>query len=163
MPAVYQGVVQTPISGVSMAYTFDAKPNRVTQKDVQYYAMLGTRGIWKDGWKAITNHAALSGKGNFENDQWELYHVAEDRSEFSNLAAEYPQKLAELKALWFEEAKKNKVLPIDDRSMAQIVDDQSKNPKPAAEPAKETYVYFPNTAPVSEAVGANIKGRSSQT
>ena len=57
MPEVYNGVKQVPLSGVSMAYTFDAQPNDATQKHVQYYAMLGSRGIWKDGWKAAAIHA----------------------------------------------------------------------------------------------------------
>ena len=53
MPKVYKGVEQYPLSGVSMRYTFDAKPDAPTQKKRQYYAMLGTRGIWEDGWKAV--------------------------------------------------------------------------------------------------------------
>ena len=75
MPEVYHGVKQFPLSGVSMRYTFDAKPDDPTHKKIQYYAMLGTRGIWEDGWKAAALHAPLTGKGNFDQDQWELYHV----------------------------------------------------------------------------------------
>jgi arylsulfatase A-like enzyme len=52
MPKVYKGVEQYPLAGVSMRYTFDAKPDAPTQKHRQYYAMLGTRGIWEDGWVA---------------------------------------------------------------------------------------------------------------
>ncbi len=55
MPKVYKGVEQYPLSGVSMRYTFDAKPDAPTQKKRQYYAMLGTRGIWEDGWKAVAD------------------------------------------------------------------------------------------------------------
>jgi len=159
MPEVYEGVEQTPLSGVSMVYTFDSKADAPTRKDVQYYAMLGTRGIWKDGWKAVTKRAALSGRGDYESDEWELYHVDIDRAEADNLAARYPDRLAALKALWFEEAQKNNVLPLDDRTMAQIVDDYRKNPVPTEEPAKQTYIYYPDSAPVSESVGANVKGR----
>ena len=61
MPKVYKGVEQYPLSGVSMKYTFDAKPNDPTQKHVQYYTMLGTRAIWQDGWKAVAVHAPLTG------------------------------------------------------------------------------------------------------
>ena len=57
MPKVYKGVEQYPLSGVSMRYTFDATPDAPTQKKRQYYAMLGTRGIWEDGWKAVALHA----------------------------------------------------------------------------------------------------------
>ena len=85
MPEVYKGVKQYPLSGVSMCYTWDAKPDDPTKKVRQYYAMLGTRGIWENGWKAACLHAPLSGKGNFDLDQWELYHVDVDRSESINL------------------------------------------------------------------------------
>ena len=86
MPEVYKGVKQYPLSGVSMCYTWD-DPDAPTKKVRQYYAMLGTRGIWEDGWKAACLHAPLSGKGNFDQDEWELYHVDEDRSESTNLAS----------------------------------------------------------------------------
>jgi arylsulfatase len=156
MPEVYQGVQQTPLSGVSMAYTFNAEPEAPTRKDIQYFCMLGTRGIWKDGWKAVAIHAPLTGKGNFDQDVWELYHVAEDRSESKNLADEYPEKLEELKKAWFDEAEKNKVLPLDDRSAAEILTIE----RPAEEPARDRYVYYPNTAPVPEAVAVNVRGRN---
>ena len=104
MPKVYRGVEQFPLSGVSMRYTFDATPDAPTQKKRQYYAMLGTRGIWEDGWKAVTVHAPITGKGHFDQDQWELYHVDVDRSESKDLAKEYPEKLEALIKAWFEEA-----------------------------------------------------------
>ena len=100
MPKVYKGVEQYPLSGVSMKYTFDAKPDDPTQKHVQYYTMLGTRAIWQDGWKAVAVHAPLTGKGNFDQDKWELYHVDVDRSESNDLAKENPEKLEALKKLW---------------------------------------------------------------
>jgi arylsulfatase len=156
MPETYNGVKQTPLSGVSMAYTFDAAPDAATQKDVQYFCMLGTRGIWKDGWKAVAIHAPISGKGNFDQDEWELYHVAEDRSESKNLAEEYPEKLEELKEAWFAEAEKNKVLPLDDRGAAEILTIE----RPAEEAPRDRYVYYPNTSPVPEAVAVNIRGRN---
>ena len=65
MPKVYNGVEQYPLTGVSMRYTFDAKPDAPTQKKRQYYAMLGTRGIWEDGWLAAAVHAPISGQGPF--------------------------------------------------------------------------------------------------
>ena len=156
MPDEYNGVKQVPLSGVSMAYTFDAQPNDPTQKDVQYFAMLGSRGIWKDGWKASAIHAPLSGKGNFDQDDWELYHVAEDRSESKDLAEENPEKLQELIDAWFVEAEKNKVLPLDDRSAAEILTIE----RPAQEPIRDRYIYYPFTAPVPEGVAVNVRGRS---
>ncbi|WP_281286462.1 arylsulfatase [Microbacterium kyungheense] len=81
MPSVFRGVEQRPLDGVSMKYSFDAEPDGPTAKKVQYYAMLGTRGVWKDGWKAAAIHAPLTGHGRFDEDRWELYHVDVDRSE----------------------------------------------------------------------------------
>lgn len=156
MPEVYNGVKQTPLSGKSMVYTFDADPNAPTQKDVQYYAMLGTRGIWKDGWKAVAVHAPISGKGNFDEDKWELYHVEVDRSETHDLAREYPEKLEELKEEWFKQAEINKVLPLDDRSAKDVLGIE----RPSAEEPRDRYIYYPNTAPVPEGVAVNIRGRS---
>jgi arylsulfatase len=156
MPMVYRGVEQYPLSGVSMVYTFDAEPNDPTRKEVQYFAMLGTRGIWKDGWKAAAVHAPISGKGHFDQDEWELYHVAEDRSESKNLAKENPEKLKELVDAWFVEAAKNKVLPLDDRTPVELVSIE----RPSQEPVRDRYVYYPNTAPVPEGVAVNVRGRS---
>lgn len=156
MPETYRGVKQYPLSGVSMKYTFDAAPDAPTQKHVQYYAMLGTRGIWKDGWKAAALHAPLTNKGNFDKDEWELYNVAEDRSESKNLAKENPAKLKELIDAWFEEAEKNKVLPLDDRTAAQMLTTE----RPAEEAARDRYLYYPNTSPVPEGVAVNVRGRN---
>ncbi|HTN73166.1 MAG TPA: arylsulfatase, partial [Methylomirabilota bacterium] len=156
MPKVYKGVEQYPLAGVSMRYTFDAAPNAPTRKKRQYYAMLGTRGIWEDGWKASAVHAPFTGKGNFEKDKWELYHVDVDRSESKDLAKENPEKLQALIKAWFEEADKNMVLPIDDRSaMEQLAVE-----RPTEEKARERYVYYPGTSPVPEGVAVNVRGRS---
>jgi hypothetical protein len=156
MPKVYNGVAQTPLSGVSMVYTFDAEPDGATNKEIQYYSMLGTRGIWKDGWKAAAIHSPLTGKGNFDKDVWELYNVAEDRSESNNLAEEHPEKLQELIDAWFVEAKINKVLPLDDRSAMEILATE----RPSQEAVRDRYIYYPNTAPVPEGVAVNVRGRS---
>lgn len=156
MPDVYRGVKQIPLSGVSMRYTFDAKPDDPTQKKVQYYSMLGTRGIWKEGWKAAALHAALIGKGNFDKDQWQLYHVDVDRSESKDLSKENPEKLKELINVWMDEAKTNNVLPLDDRTAVQQLGVE----RPSVEAFRERYLYYPGTNPVPEGVAANVRGRS---
>lgn len=156
MPKTYNGVGQYPLSGVSMRYTFDAKPDTPTQKHVQYYAMLGSRAIWKDGWKAVALHAPLTGKGNFDKDEWELYNVNEDRSESNNLAKKYPDKLKEMIDLWFEEADKNLVLPLDDRTAVEVLGTE----RPSQEKPRTRYVYYPGTAPVPEGVAVSVRGRS---
>ena len=156
MPKVYKGVEQLPLSGVSMRYTFDAKPDAPTQKKRQYYAMLGTRGIWEDGWKAAAIHVPMTGKGNFDKDEWELYHVDKDRSESKNLAKEHPEKLKKLIDAWFEEAEINNALPLDDRGAVEILGIE----RPAEEETRERYVYYPGTTPVPEGVAVNVRGRS---
>ncbi|MEI7057683.1 arylsulfatase [Nocardioides sp. CCNWLW239] len=155
MPEVYRGVEQEPLPGVSMAYSFDSADAPTTKKR-QYYCMLGTRGIWQDGWKAAATHAPLTGKGNFDQDRWELYHVDEDRAESKNLADEYPEKVQELVAAWFEEAEKYHGLPLDDRSALEMITVE----RPQAEPPRSRYVYYPGSGAVPEGVAVNVRGRS---
>jgi arylsulfatase len=119
-PSEVDGIAQMPIQGVSMVYTFDsaAAPSHHT---VQYFEMLGNRGIYKDGWVATTRHGRLpweqakSGPPNFDQDKWELYHITEDFSEANDLAAGNPEKVKELQTAFMVEAKKYDVLPLDDR------------------------------------------------
>ncbi|MEI6251387.1 MAG: arylsulfatase [Mycobacteriaceae bacterium] len=155
MPTVYRGVEQYPLNGVSMRYSFD-KADAPTTKKRQYFSMLGTRGIWQDGWKAAALHAPISGKGHFDQDRWELYHVDSDRAEARNVADQHPEKLQELIDAWFEEAETNFVLPLDDRpAIEQISDD-----RPSGEPPRSRYIYYPDTSPVPESTAVNIRGRS---
>jgi hypothetical protein len=118
--------------------------------------MLGTRGIWEDGWKAVAVHGPLSGIGKYDEDDWELYNLEEDRAEARNLAAEHPDKLKGLIELWFEEARKYNVLPLDDRFPPEILND----PRPQPEEPRDTYVYYPGTAEVPEVVAVSTRGRS---
>jgi len=156
MPKVYKGVEQYPLSGVSMRYTFDS-PEAPTAKKRQYYAMLGTRGMWEDGWKISALHAPCpSNQGHFDKDQWELYHVDVDRSESKDLAKRYPEKVEALVKAWFEEAEKNQVLPLDDRLSYEILTD----PRPSEEAPRERYIYYPGTTSVPESVAVSVRGRS---
>jgi arylsulfatase len=139
-----------------MRYTFDAKPDDKTKKHRQYYAMLGTRAIWEDGWKAVAIHAPITGKGHFDKDQWELYHVDVDRAESKDLAREHPDKLNALIKAWFEEAEKNLVLPLDDRTALEVLGLE----RPSDEAKRERYIYYPDTLPVPEGVAVNVRGRS---
>ncbi|MDY6807783.1 MAG: arylsulfatase [Actinomycetota bacterium] len=155
MPEDYRGVPQYPVNGVSMRYTFD-DADAPTTKQRQYYEMLGTRGMWMDGWKAAAIHAPLSNKGNFENDRWELYHVDEDRAESTDLAQRYPEKLQELIEAWNEDARNNYVLPLDDRTATELAGIE----RPQAEPPRTRYIYYPDTSPVPEGVAVSVRGRS---
>jgi arylsulfatase A-like enzyme len=156
MPDTYRGVEQYPMNGISMRYSFDADPDEPTQKKNQYYEMMGTRGMWEDGWHAAATHAPLTGKGHFDQDKWELYHVAKDRSESTDLAEKYPEKLEHLKQLWMDEARKNLVLPLNDQPPVVLVNIE----RPSTEPPRQRYIYYPDTTAVPEGVAANVRGRS---
>lgn len=155
MPEVYRGVEQKPLNGVSMRYSFDSA-DAPTAKQRQYYCMLGTRGLWQDGWKVAAVHAPLTSHGRFDEDEWELYNVEEDRAEAHNVAADYPQKVQELVAAWFEEAEANQVLPLDDRSALE----QLTVERPQAEPSRNRYIYYPDSGAVPEGVAVSVRGRS---
>jgi hypothetical protein len=98
----------------------------------------------------------LTGKGHFDKDAWQLYHVSEDRSESKDVSKENPDKLQALIKAWFEEADKNLVLPLDDRTALEQLNVE----RPSAEPPRERYMYYPGTAPVPEGVAVNTRGRS---
>ncbi len=151
MPEVVDGHEQTPLPGVSMRYSFDAA-DAPTQKEKQYYEMLGTRAIWHLGWKAVTEHGPVPlGLGKFDQDRWQLFHTDEDRAEAHDLAEQFPDKLEGLKALWLEEAKQYDVLPLNDLSIIEFRDLEYE----VAVPASGQYTYYPGTSAVPEASAAN--------
>jgi arylsulfatase len=118
--------------------------------------MLGSRAIWHDGWKAVTNHPAISGWSNFNDDTWELYHTDVDRSELHDLAAAQPDKVRELVNLWFSEAGANHAFPLDDRTAVEILTTE----RPQLTSARNRYTYFPAAADVPETQAVNIRNRS---
>jgi arylsulfatase len=123
-PREVNGFKQRPIEGVSMAYTFDA-PNAKDRHATQYFEIFCNRAIYHDGWVAGTEHKApweaKPRVAAFDKDRWELYHVAEDFSQSSGLAAQHPEKLQELQALFLQEAEKYQVLPLDDRTFERFI------------------------------------------
>jgi arylsulfatase A-like enzyme len=155
VPETIRGQAQSPLDGVSMRYSFDAA-RAPTRRRTQFYSMLGSRGIWHDGWKAVTTHPTISGWGHFNDDVWELYHTDVDRAEVHNLAAEQPEKLRELVNLWFAEAGANGAFPLDDRSAVEII----VTPRPLVAKPRNRYRYYPATAPVPEAQAVNFRNRS---
>ena len=120
-PVTVNGIPQKPLDGVSIKLALD-DPAIPTGKETQFYAMLGTRGIWHKGWFANTVHAASpAGWSNFDKDRWELFHIESDRSQCHDLAAENTDKLEELKALWFSEADKYNGLPLADLNILETL------------------------------------------
>ena len=154
-PETIKGHTQSAFDGVSMRYSFD-DADAPTKRPTQFYTMLGSRGIWHDGWKAVTTHPTLSGWGHFNDDTWELYHTEVDRSELQNLAAEEPSKLRELVNLWFAEAGANGAFPLDDRSGLEILN----TPRPQLVKPKQRYRYYPGVAAVPEWQAVNTRNRS---
>jgi arylsulfatase len=138
-----------------MAYSF-ADADVQSARQTQFYSMLGSRGIWHEGWKAVTTHPTIAGWGHFNDDTWELYHVETDRSEIHDLAAEQPEKLRELVNLWYAEAGRNQAFPLDDRSAIEII----LTPRPQLTSPRNRYIYYPDLAEVPEAQAVNIRNRS---
>ncbi|MGI9557060.1 MAG: arylsulfatase, partial [Solirubrobacterales bacterium] len=153
-PGVLKGYTQSEIEGESFAGSL-ADPE-APERETQFYSMLGQRSIYHQGWLANTLHPPLSGWGNFEQDEWELYHLAEDRAQSRNVAAEHPELLEKLKGLWFRYAGAYDGLPLDDRSAAEVL--ATERPQPSA--PRNRYVYYPDTAEVPESVAVNVRRRS---
>lgn len=123
-PTMVNGVLQTPMEGTSMLYAFGDQ-DAVERHNLQYFEMFGNRGIYHDGWSAVTKHRTpwdMVGGGTiaFDDDVWELYDGASDYSQARNLAAEHPDRLHQLQRLWLIEAVKYNVLPLDDRTADRV-------------------------------------------
>ncbi len=135
-PAVFAGVEQQPVHGRSLVpvlHDEHAPPPR----DTQYFEMLGHRGIWHAGWKAVTRHSP--GKP-FDEDRWELYHLDSDFSECADRAADEPDRLKRLVDLWWREADTHGVLPLDDRGAALLF---RAAPRPGLPTSRSRFVYYP--------------------
>jgi arylsulfatase A-like enzyme len=154
-PETIKGHTQSAFDGVSMRACLD-DGSVPSPRKTQFYSMLGSRSIWHEGWKAVTTHPTVSGWSHFNADEWELYHVDVDRSELNNLAADQPEKLRELVNIWFSEAGANGAFPLDDRSAVEILT----TPRPQLSAPKDRYVYYPDTAAVSEWQAVNTRNRS---
>jgi arylsulfatase A-like enzyme len=150
-PETYRGVPQLPVAGISLAYTFD-DPKAAGRRTTQYFEMLGHRSIYHDGWKADVFHT----KGiPFEQDKWELYHVADDYSEVHDLASKFPDKLKELQDLWWSEARKYGVPPLDDRTFEFFA-----MRHPGAPNDRTEFTYYPGMAHLSTGATPVFRDRS---
>jgi arylsulfatase len=160
VPDSYHGIEQQPMDGVSMLYSFD-DVNAPNRKKRQYYEMFGNRAIWADGWKAVTLHAKrmpwiVNVTLPFEQDEWELYHVAKDFSESTNLADKHPEKLAALQKMFEEEAWKYNVYPLYDDMIARLAKQQDR----LFGDQKEYIYYAPGAVRIAEKASAPVKNRS---
>ncbi len=162
LPAQIDGVAQTGLDGVSFGYLLPPGTQTARERhETQYFEMFGSRAIYHKGWKAVTFHPVgplyddQDWNAPFEEDVWELYHVAEDPSETADLARQRPDLVRELTGLWWEEAGRNQVLPLDNRvlwAVAQLKHDRHRT--------GERFRYFPGRAQVPESAAANVRNRS---
>ena len=152
-PATIDGTNLAPVEGASIAATFDS-PDAPSPRETQYFEMFGCRALYHRGWKAVTWVPLQDYTHDFERDDWELYDVEADPAESRNLAAQEPVKLREMIDLWWREARRFGVLPLDNRAFSELVFE-----RPHAIPPRARYVYRPNGAMVPEAVAANVRNR----
>jgi arylsulfatase A-like enzyme len=157
-PTQVNGVAQRPMEGVSMLYACDdgAAADRHT---TQYFEMFCNRGIYHQGETAVTRHSVpwlMVPLPDFSTDVWELY-AASDWSQAHNLAAERPERLAELQALWLEEARKYNVLPLDDRRIERFDPDLAGRPTLIR---GNSQLLFGGMGRLTEASLLNVKNKS---
>ncbi|MEJ7585530.1 MAG: arylsulfatase [Acidimicrobiales bacterium] len=155
-PDAIAGVDQSPIEGVSFAPTLTA-PDAPDAHITQYYEMLGSRALYHDGWKAVVFHTALGINYDgsdvtvpFDDDVWELYHVAVDFSEVHDLATERHDKLEEMKQLWWDEAARYQVLPLNNQP-GRFGDPRYR---------RRRHVLHGGIGPLPEAIAPMLKNRS---
>ena len=152
-PSLYRGYEQMPLAGTSLGYTF-ANADVVDRRTAQYFEMGGHRAMYHEGWKAVTRHTPGT---SFDDDRWELYHVAEDASECRDLAGAEPERLAALIELWWEAADEYGVLPLDDRGI-ELFGARFREHSPHS-PSRH-YTYWPPVSSVPPQAAAVIGGRS---
>jgi arylsulfatase A-like enzyme len=168
-PNQIRGVTQSPIQGVSFAHALD-DAKAPSRHHTQYFEMMGHRSVYHDGWRAVCpvpgpsfteagmgfGQMAITEEKLRELDAkgWELYHVAEDFSETRNVAADNRDKLIEMIAIWYAEAGKYDVLPIDSRGTARLIDERPQLARP-----RDLYVYYPGTSAVSNKIAARVLNR----
>ena len=152
-PEVYNGLEQMPVTGHSFAPVLRDASHPATNT-LQYFEMSGSRALVAGSWKAVCRHIVGD---DFDTEQWELYDLSVDWSECDDLAAQRPEKLAELIELWWSEAERNGVLPLDDSWVGMFsprLDDRSPHP------VHRRYRYRPPMSPIAVATAAAPGGRS---
>ena len=170
-PSAIRGVAQSALEGVSFVHTFDA-PDAPTKHSTQYFEMFAHRAIDRDGWRAVcpwpgVTFAEAAKKGRtfgsptppeiideLETEAWELYHVTEDPTESQNLAAEHPGKLRELIALWWVEAGKYNVLPLDGDVRTRLSVERPQTSRP-----RTRFTYYPGLSVVPALATPPVQNR----
>ena len=161
-PTIVNGADQQPIEGVSMRYTFDA-PAAPDRRRTQYFEMCANRGIYHEGWMAVTRHGTPwemvpTGRRPFSDDVWELYDLTRDWTQAHDLAREHPDRLRALQDLFLVEAAKHQVFPLDDRVT------ERENPAMAGRvdlfDGRRSVTYRGRMRRFTEETSPNVKNRS---
>ncbi len=163
LPDTINGITQRPMDGVSMAYTWDkANASAPTRHTTQYFETLGNRAIYHEGWVAATTPATLPWELSTKpapdvitGYQWELYHVAEDPTESNDLAAQLPEKLKQMQDLFYAEAKRHDVLPLDNSTLARW-----NTPRPNLTAGRTAFTYSGVLTGVPKGGAPNILNKS---
>ncbi len=160
-PMSINGVAQSPIEGVSMAYSFD-DAKAPSARRTQYFEMFGNRAIYNDGWVAATTPltapwSPIATKADPIHDwNWELYNVAEDFSQSRDLAAEHPEKLKELQILFYGEARQYNVLPIDSTKVPRL----DVTLRPSLTQGRSKFTYYDGMRRIPEGTAPDFKNKS---
>lgn len=158
-PSFVNGVAQKPVEGISMTYSFE-EAAAADRRETQYFEMFCNRGIYHQGWTAVTRHSTpwiVGPTRSFEEDLWELYDTTTDWSQAHDLAADLPGKLQELQRLWLIEAARHDVLPLDDRRAERFNPDAAGRPQLVTGTSQK---LFGEMGRLTEASLINVKNRS---
>jgi N-sulphoglucosamine sulphohydrolase, C-terminal len=151
LPAEINGITQMPIEGMSFAASI-SDPTAPSKAAPQYFEMFGHRGLWHAGWKAVAFHPPGM---PYDSDEWELFHLSEDFSETNDLAATQPQKLSALIKLWWDEAAKHNVLPLDDRFRQRFIANADR-----VHGARKRYVFHAGMGHLPTEIAPDIRSRN---
>jgi arylsulfatase A-like enzyme len=160
-PFSVYGIQQDPIEGVSMVYTFD-DANAPSRHTTQYFEMFANRALYHDGWVAATTPVAPPWAGvvkyvdPIDGFKWELYNVAEDYSEADDLAEKNPEKLRELQRLFYIEAVKYNVLPLDNTKVERL----DVNNRPSNIRGLTEFTYYDGMTRIPEGNAPDLKNKS---
>ncbi|WP_212718927.1 hypothetical protein [Blastococcus sp. CCUG 61487] len=152
-PETYRGIEQLPVTGHPFDHVFD-DPDAPASNSLQYFEMAGSRALVSGRWKAVQKHTPGA---DYDAETWELYDLSVDPSECDDLAEADPGRLAELIQLWWDEADRHGVLPLDDRSI-ELFGARFREHSP--HPPSKRYVYRPPMSPLPSQAAAAIGGRS---
>ncbi|MDX2037120.1 MAG: sulfatase-like hydrolase/transferase [Isosphaeraceae bacterium] len=160
-PDTLNGIAQRPLEGASFKATFD-RADAPESRETQYFELLVNRGIYDRGWLASSRSfvpwSPIRGEFDPLTAKWELYHISEDFSQSTDLASTHPEKVRELEALFWKEAEKYKVLPLDWRAVERL--NGALQGRPSLAGKRKRYVYYPGQVALPDGACPPLLNRS---